>query len=122
MVQALDYITLFVTDLDASLQFYRDALGLSVLEVSPSFVLLSVGNCRLGLHATERQRDNAGVNLHFRVDDVDLASTELVRRGGQCEQPPRNRPWGIRAADFRDPAGYAIELVGPLKEGAAPCA
>ncbi|HEY8742173.1 MAG TPA: VOC family protein [Chloroflexota bacterium] len=116
MVEALDYVTLFVTDLTACVAFYRDALGLAVLEASPSFVLLTAGNCRLGLHATEQPRSSDAVNLHFRVADVDLAHATLVERGARSEQPPRNRPWGIRAADFRDPAGYAVELVGPLKD------
>jgi len=118
MVQGLDYITLFVPDVEACLIFYRDVLGLAVLEASPRFVLMSAGNCRLGLHAAEQPVQSSGVNLHFRVADVDVACAELVKNGARCEQPPRNRPWGIRAADFRDPAGYAVELVGPLKEHA----
>lgn len=119
MIQALDYLTLFVPNLEACRHFYRDILGLSELEASPRFVLLSAGNCRLGLHASDDEsRCSDAVNLHFRVDDVDGVCALLMQAGAVCEHAPRNRPWGSRAADFRDPAGYAVELVGTLQEGA----
>jgi hypothetical protein len=30
------------------------------------------------------------------------------------EDLPANRPWGVRMAAFRDPEGFALEIVGPL--------
>ncbi len=114
MIESLDYVTLFVPDLEADVRFYRDGLGLVVLQESPSFTLLSAGNCRIGLHAGEQRSGASSVNLHFRVGDVDAACAELARRGPACAEAPRNQPWGLRSATFVDPAGYRVELVGPL--------
>ena len=114
MIEALTYITLFVTNLEASLRWYRDGLGLQVVDESPRFVRLSAGNCQIGLHAAAEDRGSGTVNLHFRVADVDRACTDLAARGIACVQGPRNQPWGMRVANFTDPAGYTVELVAPL--------
>ena len=37
----------------------------------------------------------------------------LERRGVELLNGPMDRPWGLRTANFRDPAGYIWELAGP---------
>lgn len=115
-VPPLNYLTLFVPNLSACVHFYRDLLGLTVEQESERFVLLSAGNCRIGLHASDQPVDARAVNLHFRVDDVDRISSELVERGAECAHAPRDRPWGVRAADFTDPAGFQVEIIGPIRK------
>jgi uncharacterized glyoxalase superfamily protein PhnB len=35
---------------------------------------------------------------------------ELKRRGAELVNGPMDRPWGIRTASFRDPAGHLWEI------------
>ena len=54
----------------------------------------------------------AGVRFQFTidVDDVDAMCMELARRGVELLNGPMDRPWGIRTASFRDPAGHIWEI------------
>ncbi len=115
MIMSLDYITLFVGDVQESKRFYQDLLGLRVLYESPNFVLLSApAGSKLGLHLAEGERGSKQtVNLHFRVADVDEAYARLSAQGLSFEHVPKRQPWGLRSAAFRDPDGYLVELVAP---------
>jgi catechol 2,3-dioxygenase-like lactoylglutathione lyase family enzyme len=55
---------------------------------------------------------DAGARFQFTitVDDVDAMCAELTRRGVELINGPIDRPWGIRTACFRDPAGHVWEI------------
>lgn len=55
---------------------------------------------------------DAGVRLQFTidVDDVDATCDLLTARGVTILNGPIDRPWGIRTATFRDPAGHIWEI------------
>jgi uncharacterized glyoxalase superfamily protein PhnB len=44
------------------------------------------------------------------VDDVDAMCAELAARGVELLNGPMDRPWGIRTASFKDPAGHIWEI------------
>lgn len=112
----LSYVTLFVTDLAACLEFYRDRLGLRVLHDSPSFVQLAAGAVALSLHATsDPSRVSRGVNLHFDVPDLAAAAAALEELGIRFRGAPHDEPWGARVARAADPAGNEVELVQWLR-------
>jgi uncharacterized glyoxalase superfamily protein PhnB len=54
----------------------------------------------------------AGSRVQFTidVDDVDAMCAELASRGVELLNGPMDRPWGIRTAAFRDPAGHIWEI------------
>jgi lactoylglutathione lyase len=54
----------------------------------------------------------AGVRFQFTlgVDDVDATCADLRARGVELLNGPIDRPWGIRTASFRDPAGHIWEI------------
>ena len=54
----------------------------------------------------------AGARFQFtiNVDDVDAVCDDLRRRGVELLNGPMDRPWGIRTAAFRDPAGHIWEI------------
>lgn len=60
--------------------------------------------------AVASPRDGARVQLTISVDDVDAMGAELTRRGVGLLNGPVDRPWGIRTASFRDPAGLVWEI------------
>jgi catechol 2,3-dioxygenase-like lactoylglutathione lyase family enzyme len=52
----------------------------------------------------------ARAQLTLRVADVDRTCSELTARGVRLLNGPMDRPWGIRTASFRDPAGHIWEI------------
>ena len=115
-------VTLFEEDLEAARRFYGDVLGLElVFEADDSAVyrlgetvlnLLDAGKAP-GLVAPLSAADmSAGPRSVFTVavDDVDAVAAELERQGVEFVYGPRDQPWGIRAALFRDPGGHLWEL------------
>jgi catechol 2,3-dioxygenase-like lactoylglutathione lyase family enzyme len=123
-VRSLDHLVLRVRDLDASLRFYRDVLGLAAeneaeyRQGTRPFVSLRVGDQLLDL-VPDPTYDAAGVGgfLHFCVTvdgslqpvvarlrelGVPLLHDEPVTRGGARGEGP-----SIYA---QDPDGYMVEL------------
>ncbi len=119
MLRTIPYITLWVRNLDETLRFYHDVLGLPVEHHDGAFVQFATEGTRLYVHGMSGDaplREHT-VEIHFAVPDVDAAYEVLRARGARFEGPPTNMPWGTRQASLRDPEGYAVELVGPLKPG-----
>ena len=107
-------------DLDASVAFYRDILGLPFIARfdPPGLAFFDLGGPRLLL-----ERGASPAVLYFQVDDVDAAHEQLVAAGVEFEHPPLTiftdehgqfGPAGQeeRMAFLRDPAGNLIALAG----------
>lgn len=112
----IPYITLWAANFDEMIAFYRDQLELPVEYGDENFIQFATQGTKLYIHRlgmAPALREHA-VEIHFDVPDVDAAYHELVGRGVDFEDPPANRPWGARMAAFRDPEGFALEIVGPL--------
>ena len=115
-------ITLFVEDLPATKRFYQEVFGLPVhFEDDVSAVFDFGGTLVNLLQATEAPEliepaavapADVGSRFQFtlNVDDVDATCAELTARGVELLNGPINRPWGIRTASFRDPAGHIWEI------------
>jgi uncharacterized glyoxalase superfamily protein PhnB len=50
------------------------------------------------------------MQLTLEVDDVDAVCAQLAERGVTLLNGPLDRPWGVRTATFRDPAGHVWEI------------
>lgn len=129
MKASLEHVGIAVTELDAALAFFRDALGLEVTaseEVPSQRVrahFVSLGGAQLELiEATSEEspiaRFNArrGPGLHhitLRVEDLDAALAQLHARGVRLiDRTPRPGAQGARVA-FVHPAsahGVLVEL------------
>ena len=120
--KAISAITLFVEDLPATKAFYQEVFGLPVhFEDDDSAVflfgetminLLKVGEAPELIAPAPVAPPEAGARYQFTisVDDVDAMCEELKRRGVELLNGPMDRPWGIRTAAFRDPAGHIWEI------------
>lgn len=125
-VRSLDHFVLRVRDLDASLGFYRDRLGLAVEGLEEfragqkPFVSVRVGEQLLDLvpdPSFDPSFASAGGLVHFCVTLAgDLASTvrELGAAGVHFlhEEPvPRGGARGVGPSIYaQDPDGYVVEL------------
>ena len=112
----IPYITLWVANFDETVAFYRDQLDLPIEYGDENFIQFATLGTKLYIHrlGTAPPLREHAVEIHFDVPDVDAAYHELVERGVEFQDPPANRPWGTRMAAFRDPEGFALEIVGPL--------
>lgn len=123
-----DYMILIVEDLDRSLLFYTEVLGLRLGHRSGDYAQLDTGVTHLGFYTREAMAKTLGMPLEapaphtpgfeigFKVDNVDAAFTELVKRGAAPVTPPTTRSWGQRTAYIRDPDGHLIELAQQLTD------
>jgi catechol 2,3-dioxygenase-like lactoylglutathione lyase family enzyme len=115
-------ITLFVDDLPRSRSFYGDVFGLPVIYEDEDSAVFEFENTLVNLLKTTAAREliepatvasrDAGsrLELTIEVDDVDATCAELAKRGVELLNGPMNRPWGVRTASFRDPAGHIWEI------------
>ena len=129
MTTSLSVVFIPVSDLDAALGFYRDALGLEVRnDVSAdAFRWVTVGAPGQDVdivlsqpHAGRSQAEGDALltlvtqgSLQaaiFRTDDLD-ATFEIVRASGaEVLQEPVSQPWGARDCAVRDPSGNLVRI------------
>ncbi|MBP0450741.1 VOC family protein [Kitasatospora sp. RG8] len=127
---ALQYCHITVNDLDDSLSFYRDALGLDVRnDVSSGehrwVTLGSAAQPDLEFvlsepHAGRSQADGDALQalltkgvlpmIVFRTDDLDAAFEKVQASGAEVLQEPIDQAWGPRDCAFRDPSGNMVRI------------
>ena len=115
-------ITLFVEDLHAVKQFYREVFGLAVAFEDDDSAVFKFKNTLINLLKSTAAREliepaavatpesGTRLQLTIEVDDVDAMCAELASRGVRLLNGPMDRPWGVRTASFRDPAGHIWEI------------
>jgi catechol 2,3-dioxygenase-like lactoylglutathione lyase family enzyme len=120
---------IYVDDMEATVAFYRDVLGLGVLDASPRLVALSAGPAsvllvfRRGTTSDGAQapggwipgHESAGPShLAFAIERDALDAWE--HHLAECRVEIESRvawPRGGRSLYLRDPAGHSVELVTP---------
>ena len=115
----LSYLTLWAVRFDQVRDLYKDILGLPVAEENENFIMFDTKGSRLAFHRLTKAPplSRSTVEVHLEVHDVDEVYFSLKSKGVKFEDAPANRPWGTRSAGFKDPEGYVVEIVGPLKPG-----
>jgi lactoylglutathione lyase len=121
----LGYAILFVSDLERSIAFYRDVVGLPFRFANESYAEFATGGAKFALYARSHlsellgaeAADEAGSSpqgeVAFLCDDVDAEHDRLSRLGVRILAPPTDRPWGERTLHLADPDGYVVELTRP---------
>ena len=128
MTIALKYSQITVNDVDEALGFYRDALGLDVLNdvASGGFRWVTLGSgegTEIVLTAPPAGRTQAdgdpiqelltkGVMpiIVFTTDSLDETFERVQSSGAEVLQEPIVQPWGPRDCAFRDPSGNTVRI------------
>ncbi len=115
----VSYLTLWAVHFDQVKKLYKDTLGLPVAQENENFIMFDTKGSQLAFHRLNKAPplSRSTVEVHLEVSDVDEVYTSLKSKGVKFEETPANRPWGTRSAGFKDPEGYVVEIVGPLKPG-----
>ena len=120
----LNYAIVFVRDMNRSVLFYRDALGLPLKFESPGWTEFSTDGAILALHASEGIEPKGEDPLKtppgrclpgLRVPDLDEFHQRMVASGVTCLQEPREA-FDAKIAQYLDPDGLAIS-VGEERRG-----
>jgi catechol 2,3-dioxygenase-like lactoylglutathione lyase family enzyme len=119
MITKIFAVCLLVENLESSVQFYRDKLGLVVNSQDTGFVDFKLGETPLALFQKSEATSMfpskfmspaGGVVLALQVDDVEKTCNELEARGVLIFEKPKKTSWGQTVAYLHDPDGYIIEL------------
>jgi predicted enzyme related to lactoylglutathione lyase len=108
-------ILLRPADLDRSLQFYRDVLGLAIYRefgspADPGVVFfLGAGMLEVSGHADSAQ--GRSVMIWLQVRDVQAEHERLAAAGVPVLRPPVTEAWGLIEMWIEDPDGVRIVLV-----------
>lgn len=117
-------LELFVRDVDASIAFYRDALGFALARREPDYASLRSGGVTLGLGPIAKLSESegyftrgrlagdrgAGVEIVLEVDDVASYRERVESAGYAVLEELQPRPWGLTDFRFADPDGYYLRV------------
>jgi lactoylglutathione lyase len=119
MFAQIDYTMIMVSDMQRSVEFYRDTLGIALKFQSPGWTEFQTGATTLALHggavkpehATERGKIAGTCSIGFNVKDIDKTYAELKARGAHFVMPPTHQEAeGIKLAVCVDPDGLPISF------------
>jgi hypothetical protein len=137
MEARIDVITLAVSDLERSLEFYRDGLGLESGEIvgmeyagdevtpaGAAAMFKLAGGLMLMLYPRRELAKDANIALgsaqsgEFSIGhlvaaraDVDAVLARAQKAGATLTDRPHERPWGIYSGYFRDLDGHLWEVI-----------
>lgn len=140
MIKAYHHTAISVTDLERSIRFYCDLLGMKMewridhkkgetyekivglSNVDVSFAMLSGWGGRIEIfqfhsplgapYPPDKPVSDKGItHLAFQVEEIGPLHEKLASNGVRFNAPPLAVRPGVRAAYFRDPDGITIEIV-----------
>jgi predicted enzyme related to lactoylglutathione lyase len=114
-------------DLEASIRFYRDAIGFAVAQTFENegkvvAALVAAGDCRIVLNQDDGRLGwdrIKGQGFYVQINvagaaDVDAAAARIKAAGGALLSEPADRPWGARMFQFNDLDGFKLGVSTPL--------
>jgi lactoylglutathione lyase len=114
----VNYAIVFVSDMNRSVSFYRDVVGLPLRFESPGWTEFATDGATLALHASEgsnsekddpKQVPGGRCRPGLSVPNLDEFHRKMVERNVACVQEPMEA-FGARTAQYLDPDGLAISV------------
>lgn len=107
----LTYAIKYVADMDASVAFHRDVLGLKIKFQSPFWTEFATGETTLALHPAMDEHNPGSVQLGFAADSLGEFYARREELGLLFTQPPTEMH-GMHIARFTDPDGAETSVSG----------
>jgi catechol 2,3-dioxygenase-like lactoylglutathione lyase family enzyme len=110
-------VNLIFGDLEHAKTFYREILGLPLLDDEEDVAILRLGDTFVALRhdpghesapSAEQLRlaQTGAGQFSIVVEDVDAVAAELEEHGVTFISGPADRDWGMRTLTFADPGGH----------------
>ncbi len=111
------HVILRVADLQESVAFYRDRVGLELVSENPAFAFFDGGSISVALNAHPGQeRDASLTEIALEVEDVAATHAEMSERGIEFEvelRPVMEQDGrALHATHFLDPDGHTWSITG----------
>jgi len=116
-IQGIGQLHVSVSDLDESVRFYRDVLGLTHLFTVPGqpMAFFDAGGVRLYLGVPEDEQFRSRPVVYYRVTDVDAALAQVTGRGARrisgAHLVDRDGDTELWMAFVADPDGTPVGLM-----------
>jgi len=123
MKPRISMVSLGVNDLEASIKFYRDGLGLPMLDSPPGVAFFNLNGTWLGLSNRDSLANDAGVNsegsgysginLAHNVPsekEVSAVLEQAIEAGATVVKQPQKADWGGFHCYFKDLDGHLWEV------------
>ena len=112
----IHYAIVFVSDMQRSVTFYRDLIGLPLKFQSPEWTEFATEGATLALHAADspgggdpRQTPAGRCRPGLSVPDLDAFHRRMTDNKVPCVQEPKEL-FGARIAQYADPDGLVISV------------
>ena len=114
-VTSLSAITLSVTNMARSVDFYRSTIGLNLLYggTTDSFTSFQIGSGFLNLISNLNTEIHWWGRVILHVDQVDEVYNKILVSGWPIDDSPRDAPWGERYFHVTDPDGHELSFATP---------
>jgi len=117
-------ISLTVKDIAASLAWYHDVLGFSIIRKNERdgklrSVALSAGAARISINQDDGAKGwdrikGEGFSLNLITEqNIDKTANRIKELGGVLDTEPADMPWGVRLFRLKDPDGYKLTISSP---------
>lgn len=136
MKPRISMVALGVDDLERSIKFYRDGLGLPKIDSPPEVAFFNLNGTWLGLTSRQALAEDIGIssegsgyrgcNMAHNVaseNEVDEVIQQAVAAGAMLVKPATKASWGGYSGYFSDPDGHLWEVaynpfawIGPKDE------
>lgn len=116
----VNYSIIFVSDMQRSIGFYRDVVGIPLKFETPEWTEFATEGATLALHKAEAGTaqsasgalEKAGqCRAGFAVSDLEGFHERMTQHEVRCVQPPRET-FGVKIAQYADPDGMVFSVSG----------
>ena len=121
----VNYVIIFVSDMQRSVSFYRDVLGLPLKFETPQWTEFATEGATVALHVSETIGTEPTIDEDtvagrsrpgFCVPDLATFHQRMIDQQVICVQPPQEI-FGARIAQYLDPDGLAFSVSQDVAPG-----
>ena len=103
----INHFHVFVRDLPAATEWFQRVCEAKLGYHDDGMSSLSLGGVQLLIDKADA---DARSTIGFSTEDCDADFKAVTARGATANEPPSDRPWGVRAAYLRGPGAITVEL------------
>ena len=112
MFKKLRTVIYYVTDMQASKEWYSNLLGIQPYFDESFYVGFNINGCELGLHPYDDTVTKGNQTVtHWAVDEIDNCVKKLIEKGATVLYKVADVGGGIKVATVIDPWGNAVGLI-----------